>query len=209
MWLARGKKADDGKPAKQLSFNVAGDSMAGSARDAFCERTAGLMDTPLPDEDVLVALDPLDVVEHVLTAENLQFDRTEDGDLAFALTGDWKDYELWFAWRPEADCLQLCLSFDLQAKAEQRAAAHELISILNQRVWLGHFEVWEDGEIIFRHAMALMTGERPSLAQAAAMIDVAMEAADRFYPAFDFLVRGSKSAADAVAACMFETVGEA
>lgn len=209
MWLAHGKKADDAKRAKQLSFNVAGDSMAGSARDAFCERTAGLMDTPLPDEDVLVALDPLDVVEHVLTAENLQFDRTEDGDLAFALTGDWKDYELWFAWRPEADCLQLCLSFDLQAKAEQRAAAHELISILNQRVWLGHFEVWEDGEIIFRHAMALMTGERPSLAQAAAMIDVAMEAADRFYPAFDFLVRGSKSAADAIAACMFETVGEA
>ena len=209
MWLAHGKKADDAKRAKQLSFNVAGDSMAGSARDAFCERTAGLMDTPLPDEDVLVALDPLDVVEHVLTAENLQFDRTEDGDLAFALTGDWKDYELWFAWRPEADCLQLCLSFDLQATPEQRAAAYELISILNQRVWLGHFELWEDGEIIFRHAMALMTGERPSLAQAAAMIDVAMEAADRFYPAFDFLVRGSKSAADAVAACMFETVGEA
>ncbi len=209
MWLAHGKKADDAKRAKQLSFNVAGDSMAGSARDAFCERTAGLMDTPLPDEDVLVALDPLDVVEHVLTAENLQFDRTEDGDLAFALTGDWKDYELWFAWRPEADCLQLCLSFDLQATPEQRAAAYELISILNQRVWLGHFELWEDGEIIFRHAMALMTGERPSLAQAAAMIDVAMEAADRFYPAFDFLVRGSKSAADAIAACMFETVGEA
>jgi hypothetical protein len=209
MWLAHGKKADDAKRAKQLSFNVAGDSMAGSARDAFCERTAGLMDTPLPDEDVLVALDPLDVVEHVLTAENLQFDRTEDGDLAFALTGDWKDYELWFAWRPEADCLQLCLSFDLQATPEQRAAAYELISILNQRVWLGHFELWEDGEIIFRHAMALMTGERPSLAQAAAMIDVAMEAADRFYPAFDFLVRGSKSATDAIAACMFETVGEA
>ena len=209
MWLTHGKKADDAKRAKQLSFNVAGDSMAGSARDAFCERTAGLMDTPLPDEDVLVALDPLDVVEHVLTAENLQFDRTEDGDLAFALTGDWKDYELWFAWRPEADCLQLCLSFDLQATPEQRPAAYELISILNQRVWLGHFELWDDGEIIFRHAMSLMTGERPSLAQAAAMIDVAMEAADRFYPAFDFLVRGSKSAADAVAACMFETVGAA
>ena len=61
------------------------------------------------------SLDPLDVVEHVLTAENLPFDRTEDGDLAFALAGDWKDYELWFAWRPEADCLQLCLSLDLAA----------------------------------------------------------------------------------------------
>jgi hypothetical protein len=167
------------------------------------------MDISQPDEDVALGLDPLDVVEHVLTAENLQFDRTEDGDLAFTLAGDWKDYELWFAWRPEADCLQLCLSIDQNVTSEQRPAAHELIAVVNQRLWLGHFEVWDDGEIIFRHAMALMTGERPTLAQAAAMIDIAVEAADRFYPAFDFLVRGSRSPADAIAACMFETVGEA
>ena len=164
---------------------------------------------PQADEDALLAHDPLDVVEHVLQAENLQFDRTEDGDLAFALSGDWKDYELWFAWRPEADCLQLCLSMDLHVKPEQKAAAYELISIINQRVWLGHYEVWEDGEIIFRHAMALMAGERPSLAQAAAMIDVAVEAADRFFPAFDFLLRGAKTPQEAIAACMFDTVGEA
>jgi hypothetical protein len=167
------------------------------------------MDTSQSDENVLLANDPLDVVEHVLTAENLQFDRTAEGDLAFSLAGDWKDYELWFAWRPEGDCLQLCLSMDLRVAKAQRASAHELIAMINPRVWLGHFELWEDGEIIFRHGMALMTNEQPSLAQAAAMIDIAVEGADRFYPAFDFLVRGAKSAQDAVAACMFETVGEA
>jgi len=167
------------------------------------------MDTTQSDDTVLLGNDPLDVVEHVLAAENLPFDRTEDGDLAFSLAGDWKDYELWFAWRPEGDCLQLCLSMDLTVTKEQREAAHELIAALNPRVWLGHFELWEDGEIIFRHGMALMTGEQPSLAQAAAMIDVAVEGADRFYPAFDFLVQGSKSPKDAIAACMFETVGEA
>lgn len=167
------------------------------------------MDITQSDDNVLLGNDPLDVVEHVLTAENLPFDRTEDGDLAFALAGDWKDYELWFAWRPEGDCLQLCLSMDLAVAKDQRQAAQELIAAVNPRVWLGHFELWEDGEIIFRHGMALMTGEQPSLAQAAAMIDVAVEAGDRFYPAFDFLVRGSKSPQDAIAACMFETVGEA
>ena len=168
------------------------------------------MDTPHPEEDdVMIALDPLDVVERVLTAENLTFDRTEDGDLAFTLAGDWKDYELWFAWRPEGDCLQLCLSMDLTVPTEYRAAAQDLIAQLNPRVWLGHFELWEDGEIIFRHGMALMTGEQPSLAQAAAMIDVAVEGADRFYPAFDFLLGAGKSPDEAMAACMFETVGQA
>ena len=169
------------------------------------------MDIPRPEEDdTLIALDPLEVVEHVLAAENLSFDRTDDGDLAFTLTGDWKDYELWFAWRPEADCLQLCLSIDLKASKALRAPAHELINLINQRVWLGHFEIWaDDGEVVFRHAMALPEGERPSLAQTASMIDAAMESADRFYPAFDFLITGDKTPAEAMAACMFETVGQA
>jgi len=169
------------------------------------------MDLPQPEEDEIDAgFDPLEVVEHVLAAENLTFDRTEDGDLAFTLAGDWKDYELWFAWRPEADCLQLCLSVDLQAAKIQRRDAYELLTLVNQRIWLGHFEVWpDDGEVVFRHALALPHGERPTLAQAASMIDAAIEAADRFYPAFDFLLNGGRSAEDALAACMFETAGQA
>ena len=169
------------------------------------------MDIPRPEEDdVMVAMDPLEVVERVLSAENLTFDRTEDGDLAFALTGDWKDYELWFAWRPEADCLQLCCSIDLRAGKQRRASAFELINLINQRVWLGHFEIWaEDGEVVFRHSLALPEGERPTMARTASMIDAAMEAADRFYPAFDFLIAGAKSPEEAMAACMFETVGRA
>jgi hypothetical protein len=169
------------------------------------------MDSAQPEEDdTLITLDPLEVVERVLSAENLSFERTDDGDLAFALSGDWKDYELWFAWRPEADCLQLCLSIDMRAAATCRASAHALINLINQRVWLGHFEVWaEEGEVVFRHAMALPDAERPSMAQTASMIDAAVEAADRFYPAFDFLINGGKSPQDAMTACMFETAGQA
>jgi hypothetical protein len=169
------------------------------------------MDSAQPEEDdTLITLDPLEVVERVLSAENLSFERTDDGDLAFALSGDWKDYELWFAWRPEADCLQLCLSIDMRAAADCRSSAHALINLINQRVWLGHFEVWaEEGEVVFRHAMSLPDAERPSMAQTASMIDAAVEAADRFYPAFDFLINGGKTPQDAMTACMFETAGQA
>jgi hypothetical protein len=169
------------------------------------------MDLPHPEEDdIETGSDPLEVVERVLNAENLTFDRTDDGDLAFALTGDWKDYELWFAWRPEADCLQLCLALDVQATKAQRTQACELLSLINQRIWLGHFEVWsDDGEVVFRHALGLPHGERPTLAQAASMIDAAVEAADRFYPAFDFLLKGAKTPQAAMDACLFETIGQA
>ncbi len=168
------------------------------------------MDLPHSEEDIEFAIDPLDVVERILTAENLSFDRSEEGDLAFTLTGDWKDYELWFAWRPEADCLQLCVSLDIRATKSRLNKAHALLALINPRVWLGHFELWvEDGEIVFRNAMSLPKGERPTMAQAASMIDSAVEAADRFYPAFDFLLKGDKSPEEAMAACMFETAGQA
>ena len=92
----------------------------------------------------------------------------------------------------------------------RKTAAHELVGLINQRTWMGHFEVWaEDGEIVFRHSLALPMGERPTLAQAASMIDAAIEAADRYYPAFDFMVRGNKKPQEAIEACLFETVGNA
>src|SRR3954465_11441605 len=103
------------------------------------------MDIPrLEDDESLLIADPLDVVECVLAAENLSFDRTDDGDLAFSLIGDWKDYELWFAWREEAGCLQLCLALDLQAPAHIKAGLYELLALVNQRVWIGHFELWTE-----------------------------------------------------------------
>jgi hypothetical protein len=169
------------------------------------------MDYIRPEEDDgLLGSDPLDVVEHVLIADNLQFDRTDDGDLAFAINGDWKDYELWFAWRQEAGCLQLCLALDMRVDEASKPALYELLSLVNQRVWLGHFEVWaEDAELLFRHALPLPEDDRPTPAQAAAMIDAAVEAADRFYPAFDFLLSKGHTPAEAMSACLFETVGHA
>ena len=47
------------------------------------------MDVAGPQE-VDVPFDPLDVVEYVRAAENLPFDRTEEGDPPLAMARDWK-----------------------------------------------------------------------------------------------------------------------
>jgi hypothetical protein len=152
------------------------------------------MESFLSEDEALLSQDPLDVVEHVLEAENLQFDRTEKGDVAFTLSGGWREFGLCFTWRPDVDCLQVSLSLDMRASPDQRGEV---------------FELREDGEILFRFGTPLLPGEYPGLGQTAGMIDVAMEAAERFFPAFDFLVRCGKSPSEALTACMFETVGEA
>ncbi len=184
------------------------------------------MHTP-QEYDSDAAFDPLDMVESILTEEGLEFERTPEGDLGFALSGDWRTYEMWFSWRPEGECLQLCCSLDVESGAGQAletarlGGLYELLCLVNQHVWFGHFEVFRDAEaekagadygaydVIFRHSLALNPLERTSIVASAHMINSAAEAVDRFYPAFDFWFKGAASAQDAFAACLFETAGEA
>lgn len=183
------------------------------------------MHTP-QEHDADAAFDPLDMVESILTEEGLEFERTPEGDLGFALVGDWRTYEMWFSWRPEGECLQLCCSLDVESgagqplEASRLAGLYELLCLVNQHVWFGHFEAFRDPEaekdsgfgaydVIFRHSVALNPLERASVAAGAHMINSAAEAVDRFYPAFDFWFKGAESAHAAFAACLFETAGEA
>ena len=188
------------------------------------------MNTPQAyDSDA--AFDPLDMVESILAEEGLEFERTPEGDLGFALSGDWRTYEMWFSWRPEGECLQLCCSLDVETGAgraltpDRLPGLYELLALVNQHVWFGHFEVFRDTEaetaagaekigmgaydIVFRHTVALNPIERASVTSSAHMINSAAEAVDRFYPAFDFWFTGVETARDAFAACLFETRGEA
>ena len=109
------------------------------------------MDTPQA-YDADSAFDPLDQVESILTEEGLEFERTPEGDLGFSLVGDWRTYEMWFSWRPEGECLQLCCSLDVEGGGRSLPRArlgglYELLCLVNQHVWFGHFEVFYDAEV--------------------------------------------------------------
>jgi hypothetical protein len=62
---------------------------------------------------------------------------------------------------------------------------------------------------MFRHSLLLAGGAEPNGHQCQALLKVAVEACDRYYQAFQFLLWAGKSPADALASAMFETVGEA
>lgn len=154
--------------------------------------------------------DPLEIVEQVIIAEQFAYERGEEEELHFSAPGSWRDHSVWFAWSPGIETLHICLGLDAKTPDQRRGEVCELVALLNERLWLGHFDVWsDDGAIVYRNAIALPDGASPLPEQVAALIAAALEAGERFYPAFNFLVWGGKSPTDAVAAAMFETVGEA
>jgi hypothetical protein len=163
------------------------------------------------DDEVETSSDPMETVETILCSDDrFKCERAEDGDVHFSFkcsTGETVGY---FSYRGELPALLFTLGFDLQAPVSRRAEAVRLAGLINENLWLGHFDVWsDDGTIIFRHAMPMIGRDEISIGEVQAMCAAALDAAERFQPAFHFLILGGMSADDASQAALFETCGEA
>lgn len=153
---------------------------------------------------------PLDVVERVVTANDWMFDRRNDHEMAVQVPGHWCDYSLYFAWNDEIGALHFTCAFDMRVPAEKRLPVSRLVALINERIWLGHFGMWDDeGLPMYRHAMPLRGTHGPTFEQLEDLLDTAVYECERFYPAFQFVIWGGKTAEDALAAAMIETVGQA
>ncbi len=153
---------------------------------------------------------PLDVVERLAGANDWAIDRRNDQEMSVQAPGRWCDYSLFFAWNEAVSAIHFTCAFDMRVPAERRRQVRELLALINEKMWLGHFGVWDDeGLPMYRHAMPLRGTAGPSVEQMEDLVDTAISECERFYPAFQYLIWGGKTAEEAVAAAMIETVGEA
>ncbi len=155
-------------------------------------------------------LDPLELIESVLEEGGWPCERDEEGTLQVVAETRWGDMGALFAFRPEPAAVHFSLTLDVKASAGRRAAIAELVMLTNERLWLGHFDFWQDeGIIIFRYTFPMDGRDELSDGEVRAVLSAAVSAADRFMPAFNFLVWAGKSPREAIEAVMFETAGEA
>ncbi len=154
---------------------------------------------------------PLDLVEDIVTANEWPFDRASDDELVAELRGRWCDYRLFFVWRDDVSALHFSCAFDAKVPETRRREIYTLTALINERLWIGHVEVsQEDGMPLFRHTLplrGLLTGA--SLEQLEDLVDAAFTECERFYPAFQLVIWGGKTAEEALEAALFETIGEA
>jgi hypothetical protein len=156
------------------------------------------------------APNPLDIVEEIVAANQWPFDRTSEDELVVEITGKWCDYRLYFMWRDDLSALHFTCAFDVRVPDTRRREVHDLLALINEKLWLGHFDVsLEEGMPMFRHTVPLRGLSGASVEQLEDLVDSAFTECERFYPAFQFVIWGGKSANEAIAAALFETVGEA
>ncbi|MGI4951035.1 MAG: YbjN domain-containing protein [Janthinobacterium lividum] len=159
-------------------------------------------DTPAPN--------PLDVVEQVVVANEWAFDRRSDHEMAAEAPGKWCDYGLYFSWSREISAMHFTCAIDMKVPERQRPALYELLALANERLWIGHFGMdSDDGMPLFRHSVLLRGATAASAESLEDMVDIAITECERFYPAFQFVLWGGKTPADALQAAMLECMGEA
>jgi hypothetical protein len=155
---------------------------------------------------------PIDMLEHYFTAHGWSSERSGDDEIVANFQGSWTQYELRAIWREEDHVLQFLALPDVRVANDKRAAIYETIGLINEQLWLGHFELWStSGLVLFRHAAVIENDEGGvlTLQQAETLVEAAIEECERFYPVFQFVLWADKTPQEAIAAALIETQGEA
>ena len=153
---------------------------------------------------------PLEVVERVAATNGWSFERAGEDEITILVAGKWSDYQVSYTWMFDIEALHLACAFELKVQERSRGEVQQLISLINEQMWVGHFDLWvQDGLVMYRHALVLAGGVEASGRQCEALLATALDACERYFPAFQFVVWAGKPAREALDAAMFETSGEA
>ena len=153
---------------------------------------------------------PLDLAELVIMDRDWVFDRTADSELVAEVNGAWCNYRIWFTWQEDSGGLTLSCAIDTKFPKQMVFKLHSLLALANEKMWLGHFELCaEDNTVVFRHSLLLREGAGTTAEHLQELLDIATSECERFYPAFQSVVWGGKSASEAIEIALFDTIAEA
>lgn len=165
---------------------------------------------PLMENAGTVVRDPLAVVERMAVTNNWEFSHHPGDEITLGISGERTNYHASFGWMEDINVLHFSCAFEMKVPVARLPEVQQLISRINEQLWIGHFEAWDQsGVVIFRHALLLTDDVSTSTGQCEAVLGAALDSCERYYPALQFVVWAGKSAREAMAAALVDTLGQA
>jgi hypothetical protein len=157
-----------------------------------------------------VDLHPIDLVECLADSRDWEFDRIGEDRIALGIDGVWRTYALSLSWSAHDCTLRLLCTFDLDPPENRVNALREAMDKANERVWTGAFCLWpEEKLMVWRYGLTLAGGGHASAGQIDAMMADAVEACERFYPAFQLVAFDAADPDAALEIAICEAYGRA
>ncbi len=153
---------------------------------------------------------PLSIVEHMATRNGWEFSHAVDDEITLAVTGKRTNYLASFRWMEHIRVLHFACAFELKVPTVRLTEMQQLVGAINEQLWIGHFDVWDESSLImFRHSLLLTGGVSTSAQQCEAVLGAALESCERYYPALQFMIWAGKSPREALDAALLDAAGEA
>ena len=155
-------------------------------------------------------LDPIDIVETLATHYDWDFDRITDDKIAVSIEGRWRTYAVTLAWTEVDETLKIASSFYMKPPRDKLSNLNEALNIANNKCWTGAFVFLpKQNLMIFRYAINLIGGACASAAQIDSMLENAILACERFYPAFQLTCWGEETPEQSMSIAFDQTYGQA
>ena len=148
---------------------------------------------------------PVETFVRIATAESYVYERVGDQEVHISLTGIWCDHDLSLSWNAAEEQLSLFILFDGKVPGGRSDAICRLLSLLNEHLSAGHFAYWQRNSVlVYRHSVSLRGGAKISINQALDVMSQALDAAERGYPAAQYVIWAGKSPEDALAEALVD-----
>ena len=155
-------------------------------------------------------LNPIDIVEDVIHSKKWTFSRADDHELVAEISSEWCQYRLYFTWSEQIKAISFTITFDLKFPQNKSSEAQELLALINEKLWIGHFDITsKNGIPAYRNTLLSFPETEILYHQLEDLVDIAIYECEKYYPAFQLVLFEDAKPSKALEISTFETIGRA
>ncbi len=142
---------------------------------------------------------PIDTIEGIFSRDKVSYDRRKDNELVAEVQGKWDNMLIFFAYEEHLRCVHISCLLNIETSNVDRAKMFELLAMLNENLWLGHFAYWSEQKMpIFKHSLILQDNEELFSHKISKIIELSIMECERVYPIFNAVMRQNIEPAQAL-----------
>ena len=155
-------------------------------------------------------LNPIDIVEEVIYEKKWSFSRADEYELVADISSKWCQYRLYFTWSENIRAISFTITFDLKFPQTKIFKAYELIGLINEKLWLGHFDITsKNGIPAFRHTILSNADSDFLHKKLENLVDIAIYECEKYYPSFQQVLFDEIEPSESLLFTNFEVLGSA
>ena len=153
---------------------------------------------------------PIDYIEEHFSRFIDNILRDSENKITLNSKGLWNTYNISITWDDDRKVFEVNTYLDNVSKLKSKNSVYSLISNVNEKAKLGHFNYSSKlNTVFFSYKFSVKAQDFITIEQVEDFVDITVEECDRFFPVFYVYFNKKKNPKNAIEIAMLDTYGEA